>query len=154
MRFLFTVVLAALLLFMLYLLAGFIVDGYLGGNIVPDSAVPDSWAAPDSWADWRDIVIITLGIFWIVAGMLTVVLLVALIILVLTLRHVLKENAAPALDSLKDSLDNLRGTTEFLGETAVSPVIRVYAVAKGVRSGVGAITHLPDRIRRRRRGKK
>ena len=84
-----------------------------------------------------------------VGGILTVALMGALLLLVLLLRRVIKENAVPAIDSLKDSLDNVRGTTEFAGETIVSPIIRTYAVVKGIRTGIGAITHLPDRIKDR-----
>ncbi len=154
MRFFVTVLSAAILLFVLYLVVGVAVDGYLGGDIVPDRAVPEAWAAPDSWPEWRDIVIVVLGFFWILAGILAVALLAVLIMVALVFRRLLKENAAPALDSLKDSLDNLRGTTEFVGETAVSPIIRMYSVVKGVRTGVSAVTHLPDRVRRRKKGKK
>ena len=56
-----------------------------------------------------------------------------------------------ALDSLKASLDNVRGTAEFAGETVASPIIRTYAVVKGVRTGLGAITNLPGRISGRRK---
>ena len=154
MRFVVTVVCAAILLFVLYLFVGVIVDGYLGGNIVPDRAVPESWAAPNSWPEWRDVIIVALGLLWLLAGMLTIVLLAVLILVAFAFRRLLKENAAPALDSLKDSLDNLRGTTEFVGETAVSPIIRMYSVVKGVRAGVGAVTHLPDRVRHRKKGKR
>ena len=154
MRFVSTVVVAACLLFVLYLLvAG--VASYFGGHLVPDSAVPNSWAPPSSWAEWRDILIVFTAIFWVVGGILTVAMMGALLLLVLLLRRVIKENAVPALDSLKDSLDNVRGTTEFAGETIVSPIIRTYAVVKGIRSGIGAITHLPDRIKdRRKKGKR
>jgi len=154
MRFLVTVLCAAVLLFVLYLVVGVIVDGYAGGNIVPDRAVPDAWAAPDSWSEWRDIVIVVLGLLWVLAGLLAVILLAVLIMVAFAVRRLVRENAAPALDSLKDSLDNLRGTTEFVGETAVSPIIRMYSVVKGVRTGVSAVTHLPDRVRRRKKGKK
>ena len=58
MRFLGTVISAAILLFLLYLFVGWMVDGYFGGNMVPNDAVPGSWAAPDSWSEWRDIVIV------------------------------------------------------------------------------------------------
>jgi hypothetical protein len=108
---------------------------------------------PDSWAKWRDIMIVILGIFWLIALLLLIVLLALLVMLVMLLRRILKENAAPALDSLKASLDNVRGTTEFAGETVVSPIIRTYALVKGVRTGVGAVTHLPGRIRGRKKGK-
>ncbi len=154
MRFLMTVILAALLIIAAYLVVGAIVDGYLGGNIVPDRFVPDSWSAPKTWAQWRDVIIVLMGLFWMLAGLLAVILLAVLILVALTVRRVLKENAAPALDSLKETIDNLRGTTEFVGETAVSPIIRAYSVVKGVRTGVSAVTHLPDRIRRRKKGKK
>ncbi len=106
------------------------------------------------WAEWRDIMIVILGIFWLIALLLVIILLVLLVMLVMLVRRILKENAAPALDSLKASLDNVRGTTEFAGETVVSPIIRTYAIVKGVRSGVGAITHLPSMISRRKKGRK
>jgi hypothetical protein len=153
-RFITTVVSAALLLFIIYLIAGWIVDGYFGGNIVPNGAVPDSWAAPNSWSQWRDILIVFMAAFWMMAGLLTVVLIVVLILLALAARRVMRENVAPAVDSLKDSLDNIRGTTEFAGETVVSPIIRVYSVVRGVRSGVRAVGNLPSRIRGRKKGKK
>ena len=151
MRFLGTVLSAAILLFLIYLVIGAIVDGYFGGDIVPDSAVPDAWAAPDSWSEWRDIVIVFAGLAWFLAGIASFALVVAVVLLVLALRRVLNQNAAPAIDSLKSTLDNARGTTEFVGETVVSPIIRVYAVFTGVRSGLRAVTSLPDRVRRRRK---
>ena len=153
MRFVITVVSAAILILIVYLCASWVVDGYLGGNIFPNSLVPDSWAAPNSWSEWRDITIVSLGFFWVLSGVLTVVLLVVSIFLVLTLRRLLRENVAPAVDSLKDSLDNIRGTTEVVGESVVSPIIRVYSVVTGVRSAVSAVTNLPDFIRRRRKKK-
>jgi hypothetical protein len=149
-----TIVGAAALLFVLYLFVGFIVDGYLGGNIVPDGAVPDSWAAPDSWSEWRDIVIVLTGFFWMLAGLLAVALVGVLILLVITARRLLTENVAPAVDSLKETLDNVRGTTEFAGETVVSPIIRVYSVVRGVRSGISALGNLPGRVTGRKKGKR
>lgn len=150
MRFVVTVFSAAILLFLVYLAIGGIVDGYFDGNMVPDEAVPDAWSGPDSWSEWRDIVIVLTAMFWMLAGMLAVGLVIALIALVLVVRKVVKDNAAPALDSLRQSLDNVRGTAEFAGETVASPIIRVYSVAKGVRTGISAISNLPDRVRRRR----
>jgi len=150
MRFLATIVGGAVLLFLVYLVVGLFADGYFGGDIVPDGAVPEAWAAPDSWSEWRDIVIVLIGFFWVVAGIVLVALLVALLMLVLALRRVVKDNAAPALDSLRASLDNIRGTTEFAGETVASPLIKAYSVYKGVRSGIGAITGLPGNILRRK----
>ncbi len=154
MRFIATVISAAILLVLVYLVVGAIADGYFGANIIPDRLVPDAWSAPDSWAEWRDIVIVLLGLFWILAGILAVVVMIALVALVFAIRKVVRDHAAPALDSLRQSLDTVRGTAEFAGETVASPIIRVYAVVKGVRTGLAAITGLPDRIRGRRHGKK
>lgn len=154
MRFLGTVIGAAILIVLTYLTLSWLVDGYFGGNIFPDGANPDSWSAPDSWSEWRDIVIVFMGLFWMLAGLLAVVLVAALIVLVFVVRRLLTNHAAPALDSLKESLDNVKGTAEFAGETVVSPIIRVYSVVRGVRSGIGAVGGLPDRIRRRAKAKK
>ncbi len=154
MRFVLWIISGALFILFAYLIASWFVDGYFGGNIFPDSWERDSWAAPDSWSEWRDIVVVLSAGFFVVAGMLAVALMVALLFLVVMIRRILRENAAPAIDSLRQSLDNVRGTTEFAGETIASPIIRVYAVAKGVRSGLGAITGLPGRVKGQRKKKK
>ena len=155
MRFIGTVLALALFLLVVYLTVSWIADGYFDANVFPDSLERESWAAPDSWSEWRDIFIVFMAAFWMLAGILAVVLIFALILLALAARRVLRENAAPALDSLKGSLDNLKGTTEFAGETVVSPIIRVYSVVRGVRTGIRAVGNLPDRIRRRKkRGRK
>lgn len=154
MRSIRTIVLAALLLFVLYLIVSG-VAAYFGGHFVPDAAVPNSWATPNRWGTWRDILIVFTALFWLIGGVLLIALMIALLVVAFLVRRILRENAVPAIDSLKDSLDNLRGTTEFAGETIASPLIRTYAVVKGVRSGLGAITNLPDRIKgRKKKGRK
>ena len=89
MRFLLWLVSGALFLLFIYLIASWFVDGYFGGNIFPDRWERDSWAAPDSWSEWRDIVIVLSPGFFVLAGMLSVVLVVALIFLVFMARRVL-----------------------------------------------------------------
>ena len=151
MRSIATVVAAAILLFLCYVVLAVLVDGYWGGNIWPNDLEPKSWAAPDSWSEWRDITIVALGFFFVIAGILTVALLAALVYLIFAIRRILQENVAPAVDSARATLDNLRGTTEFVGETAVSPIIRTVSVIRGVRSGITAVTSLPDRIKGNRK---
>ncbi len=141
----------AILLLIGYVIVTAIANGYFGASVpFPEGAVPDAWAAPNSWSEWRDIVIVLSFGFFVVAGILACGVMVAMLVLALMARKVLKEHAAPAIDSLKASLDNLAGTTEYVGETVVSPIVRTYAVFRGVRSGVGAITNLPGRIRGRK----
>lgn len=155
MRSFWTVVSAAILLILLYLCLAWIVDGYFGGDIAPSWLEPDSWDAPDSWAEWRDITIVFMGFFAVLALLLLCGLLGALVFLVFTLRRLVNNNVTPAVDSLKVSLDNLKGTTEFAGETVASPIIRVYSVFRGVRSGVGAVSGLTSRVRgNKKRGRR
>jgi hypothetical protein len=68
----------------------------------------------------------------------------------MTLRRLLRENVAPAVDSLKGTLDNVKGTSEFVGETAVAPIVRVYSIFRGVRTGLGAVGGIGDKIRRKK----
>jgi hypothetical protein len=153
MRFVVTVFSALILGFLLWMgLAGIL--SYWDVHAVPTGAVPDSWHHPDSWAEWRDIVIVFTAVFWLLSGIVMLAVAVAVLLLVGVTRKVIKENAAPALDSLRQSVDNIRGTTEFAGETVASPIIRVYSVFKGVRTGISAVTNLPDRVKSRKRGKK
>lgn len=154
MRFLGTVVSAAILIVLVYLFVGWIVDGYFDGNIVPNRLVPDAWAAPNSWSEWRDILIVFTFVFWMIAGVVMIAVAAALFLLVLLARRTVKENVVPAINSLKTSLDNVRGTAEFAGETIASPIIRTYAVVKGVRTGLAAVTNLPAFIRKRKKRRK
>ena len=81
------------------------------------------------------------------------VLLSALVWVALQIRKLLAENVAPAVDSLRESLDNVRGTTEFAGETIASPIIRTYSLVRGVRNGVMALGNFPGRVRGRKKKK-
>ena len=143
---------AVLLLLLWALVAG--IASYFDGHLVPDGAIPNAWSGPSSWATWRDIVIVLFAFFWFFAGLLLCVLMVVLIFLALQIRALLKNNVTPAVDSLRDSLDNVRGTTEFAGETVVSPLIRAYSVVRGVRSGVKAFGNFPNRVRGQKKGRK
>ncbi|MCA9854826.1 MAG: hypothetical protein KC482_14765, partial [Dehalococcoidia bacterium] len=102
-----------------------IVDGYFGADIFPDDFGPDSWAAPDSWSEWRDITIVLWGVIWLIGAIVWLGVAIAVLFLILTIRRLLRENVVPAVDSLKGTLDNVKGTSEFVGETAVAPIVRV-----------------------------
>lgn len=150
MRFIWTVVFAALLIVIVYLTVAGIADGYFGADLYPDRWAPESWSAPDSWSEWRDIVVVVLGALLALAILVGVVLLVAAVAFLFLLRRVVREHLVPALDSLKATLDEVRGTVEFTGETVVSPIIRVYSVYRGVRRGLRAVRRFPESVRRRR----
>ena len=153
MRFVSIIVLAAILLGLMILAVNGILS-YWNNDFIDGGAFPNAWTGPDSWSEWRDIVLVFAAFWFMLAGLLMVVLMVVLIALAFVIRKVVKENAAPAIDSLRQSLDNIKGTTEFAGETVASPIIRVYSVFKGVRTGLGAVTNIGDRVRGRKKGKK
>ncbi|MBK6318140.1 MAG: hypothetical protein IPI85_08600 [Dehalococcoidia bacterium] len=152
MRFIGIVLLAAIVLGLAILGVNGILS-YWDTDFIPGEAFPDAWTGPDSWSEWRDIVIVFTALFWLLAGIVFVAVAIALFFLISVTRKVMKENAVPAIDSLKASLDNVKGTTEFAGETVASPIIRVYSVFKGVRTGLGAVSSVGDRIKSRKRGK-
>lgn len=154
MRFVSVVLAAAVVLGLLILLVNGILS-YWNNDFIGGGAFPDAWTGPDTWSEWRDIVIVMSFLFFLLAGILSVALIIVLIALAMLLRKILKDNAAPAIDSLRQSLDNVRGTTEFAGETIAAPILRVYSVFHGVRSGLGAVTGLGDRIKgRKKKGRK
>ena len=142
-----TLLALAVVAVILFFVGGGILDGYFGTSIFPDELEPDSWTAPDSWREWRDIVIVLMGFFWALSLLLLAVLVGALVFLALTVRKILKENAVPAIDSLKGALDNVKGTAEFTGETVASPIIRAYSIFAGVKTGLGAVTNIGSRVR-------
>ncbi len=97
----------------------------------------------------RDVVII-------VAGSLAVLVLVAVLVftvvlglasraLLSTLRSVLKDDLGPLLDSAQQTVQTVRGTTTFIGEKAVSPIIRVFGVVAGARRAIGVVTGVVGR---------
>ena len=147
LRFFLTVVLAALLIIVVYLFVSWLVDGYFGGNIFPDQAEPSTWSAPDSWSEWRDIAVIALGILVAFAGLLACILLFALIKVAFTVKRAVDQNVVPLLDSARDLVDEVRGTAEFVGESAVTPIIRVYSMVSGVRRGLDSLGSLGSRFR-------
>lgn len=153
MRFVTIVLAAAVVLGLLILFVNGILS-YWDNDFIDGGAFPNAWTGPDSWSEWRDIVIVLTAFWFMLAGLLSVVLVVLLIMLAVVARKVVRDNAAPALDSLRQSLDNVRGTTEFAGETVASPIIRVYSVFKGVRTGLGAVTNIGDRVKGRKKGRK
>ena len=97
-----------------------------------------------SLADVRDVIIIVYGIIGIV--FFAVAVIVALIIgfsaksLFKYLRGLLDEDVKPTLGSIKDAAETVRGTTDFVGRTAVAPVVKVYGTFAGVKKGLSVLS--------------
>jgi hypothetical protein len=75
-------------------------------------------------------------IFVIVVALETLIIGVALIVLLLQLAsliNLLQNEIRPIIRSATETVDSLRGTTDFLGETVVEPVIKLNSYMASVR---------------------
>jgi hypothetical protein len=77
----------------------------------------------------RDIFIIFMAFESLVIG----AALVVLIIQIASLINLLQNEVRPILKSTSDTVNNLRGTTEFLSENLVEPVIKLNSSIAGMR---------------------
>ncbi len=48
----------------------------------------------------------------------------------------------PTLHEVQQTVQNVRGTTEFISDTAVHPLVRAVAVTRGVKRGIASVTGL------------
>ena len=99
--------------------------------------------------DLRDIIIIA-------AGSLTILVLLALFVftivlglgaraLIAALRSTLRDELNPLLHSARQTVRTVQGTTTFVGETTVKPIIRVYGAIAGARRMAGVLTGIVGR---------
>jgi hypothetical protein len=77
----------------------------------------------------RDVAIIILAVESIIIG----ALLAFLIFQVQALVRLLREEIQPILDSVNETASTVRGTTTFVSDTVVSPVMRVAGLVSAVR---------------------
>ena len=107
-----------------------------------------------SLQDWRDIIVIAAGsmmvLVLLVVFLFTVVLGLATRSLISTVQTLLRGEVMPLLDSVRQSVQNVRGATAFIGETAVSPIIRVYSAFAGARRMMGVLGGFAGRRDRRK----
>ena len=97
----------------------------------------------------RDIVIVVYGVL----GILLFVVLIAVAIgvfvatrkLTRAVRELLADPIRPTLNEVRETAQNVRGTSEFIADRAVHPVIRTVAAVRGVRRGIGVVTGLRRR---------
>jgi divalent metal cation (Fe/Co/Zn/Cd) transporter len=102
-----------------------------------------------SLAELRDIVVI-------VYGAMGVILMLALAIaafglwfairsLSRSVQALLDDPIRPTLEEVHKTVQNVRGTSEFMTDTAVHPLIRVVALGRGVRRGMASVTGIRNR---------
>lgn len=83
-------------------------------------------------ATLRDIAIIILAIESIFIG----VLLVILLFYILSLIRLLREEIKPILEATSETVSTMRGTTAFVSETLLSPVISLISYAAAIGGAV------------------
>ena len=102
-----------------------------------------------SLADVRDGFIIVYGaigiIFFFVAIIATLFLFFTIKGLAGSMKELIDDSIRPTLGSVRDTAETIRGTTEFVTETAVTPVVRAYGAIAGVRRGLGTLAGLSRR---------
>ncbi len=104
-----------------------------------------------SLADVRDVFIIVYGaigiVFFVVAVVVTVALFFTVRGLLKSVNEILNDSVKPTITSVRDAAETVRGTTEYVGRTAVNPIMRTYGTVAGVKKGLSVLAGLNRRRR-------
>ena len=84
----------------------------------------------------RDLAIILLAIESLVVG----VMLIVLVLEIRSLAKLLREEIKPILDSADETARTVRGTTTFVSETFVTPMVRASGLVSGVAQALRILT--------------
>ena len=102
-----------------------------------------------SLEEFRDLVIVIWGILGILvlAALLVVTLVVGVAAkgLIGTVQSLIRDDVQPTLRSARQTVDGIRGTTSFVADTAVAPVIRVYGAVSGARRFLSVLSGFKKR---------
>jgi hypothetical protein len=86
----------------------------------------------------RDLAIILLALESIVIG----IILAVLVIQVIRLTRLLRDEVLPILRSTQETVSAVRGTTTFMSDHLVQPVVKASSYAAGARQAVGILLGL------------
>lgn len=93
--------------------------------------------------DWSIIFMgITFAAFFVVLIIVMIIVGIGVRTLLNKSQGLLDEGVKPMLESAKQTTENARGTSQYLSDAAVGPVIRTYGVVAGVRRAAGLIAGL------------
>ena len=90
---------------------------------------------PDQTETIRDIVIIFMAVESLIIGLTLIILIIQLA----KLTALLQNEIRPILDSTNETLQTLRGTTTFLSNNLVNPVIKANSTVAAVKQALGLI---------------
>ena len=95
--------------------------------------------------DIRDIVIIVTGLIGAIGLgaflIFTVVLGILSIKLLRSARATVSEGVPPILENAQDAARSVKGTADFLGDSAAGPVIRAYGLVAGIQRGFNVLVN-------------
>jgi hypothetical protein len=112
----------------------------LGGGI---AGIALNYDRPDTVRDWVIIVFFSIGILTgFVMLIASIAVAVAAVALISALRSLVTEKVVPLADEARLTVENIRGTSEFMSEKAVKPVVKVYSFMAGVKKAAGVVTGL------------
>ena len=98
----------------------------------------------------RDIVVIVYGVMGIVLMLALCVaafgLWFAIRALSSSLQGLIADPIRPTLQEVQKTAQNIRGTSEFVADSAVHPLIRVMSIGRGLRRGVATVAGLRGRV--------
>ena len=104
-------------------------------------------------ADFRDVVVIVYGTMGILLFTVLIAVAAGLFFAIRGLSRkvedLLDEPIRPALEELRETARNARGTSEFYADHAVGPLVKTVAAVRGARRGLSSITSLAGRGRKR-----
>lgn len=83
----------------------------------------------------RDVAIVVLAAESIIIGILMAVLVIQVIRLV----KLLREEILPIINSTQETVSTVRGTTTFVSDHVIQPVVKVSSYAAGARKTMGAL---------------
>lgn len=86
-------------------------------------------ADPDTTSKVRDIFIIIMALESLLLGIALIILMVQIAVLI----NVLKNEIKPILDTTNETINHLRGTTTFLSNNLVEPVIKMNEYSAGLK---------------------
>ncbi len=92
---------------------------------------------------WGVMSILTLGIVSLIAVMIGL----SVKNLVNTVNELVNTSVKPVIESTQTSVTNVTGTAQFLGDTVVSPIIRVFSFVAGLRRGLAVFTGVAGKLK-------
>ena len=93
--------------------------------------------------EWRDVLIMSFmvagTILFLIGWFFTVAIGIVTYSTVNRARRLMKDKVSPTLDSVRETSESVRGTVGFIGDNAVTPVVKVYGAAAGARRFVSVV---------------